>query len=199
MSLYNFNSLVITKLSYYFSYFFTVLPVNHFSPILRSEDNMVPTQPFRMCQILFFRHKKTPFRCGREPEQLRLIEKVFFLCITVLGSTRLAGGFLFRSLPLPQLPEGLNQKAASDSFRRRLFFCPETGTKEQCPGTIPAFCGSSRRAYLRDSAPAARAECFAHGRLPHRKEGSSDTCAAPFPCRKRLPRGSRAQNSHTRP
>ena len=39
---------------------------------------MVPTQPFRMCQILFFRHKKTPFQCGREPEQLRLIEKVFF-------------------------------------------------------------------------------------------------------------------------
>ena len=61
MSINTFNSLVITKLSYYFSYFFTVLPVNHFSPILRSEDNMVPTQPFRMCQILFFRHKKHLF------------------------------------------------------------------------------------------------------------------------------------------
>ena len=88
MSLNHFNSLVITKLSHYFSYFFTVFPVNHFSPILWSEDNMVPTQPFRMCQILFFRHKKTPFRCGREPKQLRLIEKVFFLGITVLWSTR---------------------------------------------------------------------------------------------------------------
>ena len=73
---------------------------------------MVPAQPFRMCQILFFRHKKTPFQCGREPEQLRLLEKVFFLGITVLCSTRLAGGFLFRSLPLPQLPEGLNRKGS---------------------------------------------------------------------------------------
>ena len=39
---------------------------------------MVLAQPFRMCQILFFRHKKHLFDRGRELEQLRSIEKVFF-------------------------------------------------------------------------------------------------------------------------
>jgi hypothetical protein len=50
-----------------------------------------------MCQILFFRHKKHLFDCGRELEQLRSIEKVFFM-YNVLGSTGIAGGLLFRSL-----------------------------------------------------------------------------------------------------
>ena len=58
---------------------------------------MVLAQPFRMCQILFFRHKKHLFDRGRELEQLRSIEKVFFM-YNVLGSTGIAGGLLLRSL-----------------------------------------------------------------------------------------------------
>ena len=45
--------------------------------------------------------------------------KGVFLCITVLGSTRLAGGFLFRSLPLPQLPEGLKKKRTASEKAAR--------------------------------------------------------------------------------
>ena len=70
---------------------------------------MVPAQPFRMCKMLFFRHKKHLFDVDVSQNN-SVLSKSCFLGITVLWSTRQAGGFLFRSLPLPQLPEGLKQK-----------------------------------------------------------------------------------------
>ena len=97
VAFYNFYTFVIAELAYNLPYFLTVLPINSFSPILRSEDNMVLTQPLRMCQILFFRHKKHLFDCGRELEQLRSIEKVFFM-FNFLVPTGIAGGCLFRAL-----------------------------------------------------------------------------------------------------
>ena len=78
---------------------------------------MVPTQPFRMCQILFFRHKKHLFD-GDGSLNNYVLSKRCFLSITVLWSIRLAGGFLFRSLPLPQLPEGLKAKYPSTGICR---------------------------------------------------------------------------------
>ena len=92
VAFYDFDPFVSTKLPYNFSYFLTVLPINSFSPILRGEDNMVLTQPLRMCQILFFCHKKHLFDCGRELEQLRSIEKVFFM-FNFLFSHPLSGWF----------------------------------------------------------------------------------------------------------
>ena len=74
---------------------------------------MVPAQPFRMCKMLFFRHKKHLFDVDGCLNN-SVLSKRCFLGITVLWSTRLAGGFLFRSLPLPQLPEGLYEKTPRD-------------------------------------------------------------------------------------
>ena len=57
-----------------FSLFLTILPIDNFSSILRCEDYMLLTEPFRMCQILFFRHKKHLFDWELELEQLRFIK-----------------------------------------------------------------------------------------------------------------------------
>ena len=107
VSFYNFYPLVITKLSYNLSYLFAVLPINCFSPILWSEHNMVSTQPLRMCQILFFCHKKHLFDYGRELEQLRFTEKVFFM-FNFLVFHPLSGWFVVSLASLSQLPKGVN-------------------------------------------------------------------------------------------
>ena len=59
MSAKNFTSLIITRIIFRSPY-----GIAHklLSSILGDKDNMVSTRPFRMCQRLFFRHKKTPFR-----------------------------------------------------------------------------------------------------------------------------------------
>ena len=121
VSFYNFYPLVITKLSYNLSYLFAVLPINCFSPILWSEHNMVSTQPLRMCQILFFCHKKHLFDYGRELEQLRLTEKVFFM-FNFLVFHPLSGWFVVSLASLSQLPKGVNTERL---LRVKEPFCTE--------------------------------------------------------------------------
>lgn len=75
------------KLSYDFSCLLTVLPVNHVSPVLRGEDHMVPARPFRMRQMLFFRHKKNTFSMGTGAWTTPSCRKGVFSGITVLAST----------------------------------------------------------------------------------------------------------------
>ena len=62
-----------------------ILIQNSFSPIPRNKDNIVPTQSFRMCQMLFFRHKKTPF-CMDDSLNNFVLSKRCFLGITDLWS-----------------------------------------------------------------------------------------------------------------
>ena len=68
---------------------------------------MVSTQPLRMCQILFFCHKKHLFDYGRELEQLRFTEKVFFM-FNFLVFHPLSGWFVVSLASLSQLPKGVN-------------------------------------------------------------------------------------------
>ena len=93
----NFNFFVITKLSYYFSHFRTALPMQHFSPVLGSENHLVPAQPFRMCQFCSFAIKKHLFDVDGSLNN-SVLSKRCFLGITVLCSTRLAGVLLFSAV-----------------------------------------------------------------------------------------------------
>ena len=126
---------------------------NHFSPVLRGEDNMVPAQPFRMCRILFFCHKKTP---SRQDGSLKgsLLPKRCFFRQPHWGSTRPAGDFLFRSLPLPQRPEGFKGQSraggpalftplTSRKERRHPFFAPVSSEIRRYPGRSTLFPSAS--------------------------------------------------------
>ena len=74
---------------------------------------MVLAQPLRMCQILFFCHKKHLFDYGQELEQLRFIEKVFFM-FNFLVFHPLSGWFVVSLTSLSQLPKGVKTKRESE-------------------------------------------------------------------------------------
>lgn len=81
------------KLSYDFSCLLTVLPVNHVSPVLRGEDHMVPARPFRMRQMLFFRHKKKHLFDGDGSLDNSVLSKRCFFRYNRFGLHPLSGCF----------------------------------------------------------------------------------------------------------
>lgn len=82
-----------------------MLSIYYFSHTLEYVDNIASTRPFCIFMILSFRYKKHLFDVGRRLNNPVLSKS--FLGITVLQSIRQAF-FLFQSLLLPQLSEGLN-------------------------------------------------------------------------------------------
>ena len=117
VTFYYFYAFVIAQLPYNLSYLFTVLPIDSFSPILRGEDNMVLTQPLRMCQILFFRHTKNTFSIVDGSLNNSVLSKRCFFMFNFFGAHPLSGGFFvsvasslncLKALKAKDSPDGLS-------------------------------------------------------------------------------------------